>query len=112
RRGARPSRPVAPDPRPGRGLACDPPGHGADPRLRGRAARRERIVLLAHPLALPEADLCRAGRPGLKVAAAYLAPSNLPTVHDPLMLGPWAVPRWVPLAARRWLWRSLGERLI
>ncbi|SFC97915.1 glycosyltransferase [Massilia yuzhufengensis] len=72
----------------------------------------ERIVLLAHPLALPEADLCRAGRPGLKVAAAYLAPSNLPTVHDPLMLGPWAVPRWVPLAARRWLWRSLGERLI
>ena len=24
----------------------------------------ERIVLLAHPLALPEADLCRAGRPG------------------------------------------------
>ncbi|BDT60400.1 rhamnosyltransferase subunit B [Massilia varians] len=72
----------------------------------------ERIVLLAHPLALPEADLCRARRRGLKVAALYLAPSNLPTVHDPLMLGPWPVPRWVPPGARRWLWRRLGEALI
>src|SRR5690348_5217221 len=51
----------------------------------------ERVVMLVHPLALPEADLCRARRPGLKVAAAYLAPSNLPTVHDPLLLGPWTV---------------------
>lgn len=65
----------------------------------------EPCVLLAHPLALPEADLCRALRPGLKIAAAYLAPQNLPTVHDPLLVGPWRVPRWVPLAARRALWR-------
>ncbi|CAN7269245.1 glycosyltransferase [Massilia sp. LjRoot122] len=72
----------------------------------------ERIVLLVHPLALPEADLCRARRPGLKVAAAYLAPSNLPTVHDPLLLGPWPVPRWVPLGLRRWLWRKLANALI
>jgi len=69
-------------------------------------------VLLAHPLALPEADLCRAACPGLKIAAAYLAPSNLPTVHDPLMLGPWRVPRWVPHAARRWLWRRLAASLV
>ncbi|MGI4721181.1 MAG: glycosyltransferase [Janthinobacterium lividum] len=72
----------------------------------------DKVVMLAHPLALPEADLCRAARPGLKVAAAYLAPSNLPTVHDPLLLGPYPVPRWVPLGARRWLWRRLGEALI
>ena len=65
----------------------------------------EQVVLLVHPLALPEADLCRAARPGLKVAAAYLAPQNLPTVHDPLLVGPWRVPPWVPFAARRWLWR-------
>ncbi|WP_020654980.1 glycosyltransferase [Massilia niastensis] len=69
-------------------------------------------VLLAHPLALPEADLCRARQPGLKIAAAYLAPSNLPTVHDPLLLGPWPVPRWVPHGVRRWLWRQAGARLI
>ena len=72
----------------------------------------ERVVMLAHPLALPEADLCRAHRPGLKVAAIYLAPSNIPTVHDPLMLGPYAVPRWVPLGARRWMWRRIGNALI
>ncbi len=72
----------------------------------------ERLVLLAHPLALPEADLCRARRPDLRVAAAYLAPSNLPTVYDPLLLGPYPVPRWVPLGARRWLWRRLAAALI
>jgi rhamnosyltransferase subunit B len=65
----------------------------------------EACVLLVHPLALPEADLCRKRRPGLKIAAAYLAPQNLPTVYDPLLVGPWRVPSWVPLAARRALWR-------
>lgn len=69
-------------------------------------------VLLVHPLALPEADLCRHTRPGLKIAAAYLAPSNLPTVHDPLLLGPWPVPTWVPHGVRRWLWRTLAARFI
>ena len=69
-------------------------------------------VLLAHPLALPEADLCRHARPSLRIAAAYLAPSNLPTVHDPLLLGPWPVPRWVPHGVRRRLWRALAARFI
>ena len=69
-------------------------------------------VLLVHPLALPEADLCRAVRPGVRIAAAYLAPQNLPTVHDPLMVGPWKMPSWVPLAARRWLWRQVARRII
>jgi rhamnosyltransferase subunit B len=75
-------------------------------------SKDEPCVLLAHPLALPEADLCRAARPGLKVAAAYLAPQNLPTVHDPLMFGPWPVPRWVPLGLRRWLLRRLAAAFI
>lgn len=72
----------------------------------------ENCTMLVHPLALPEADLCRAARPGLRIAAAFLAPSNLPTVHDPLMLGPWRVPRWVPHGVRRRLWRMLGARFI
>lgn len=71
-----------------------------------------RCVLLVHPLALPEADLCRAVRPGTKVVAAYLAPSNLPTVHDPLMMGPLMIARWVPFALRRWMWRQVGKRLV
>jgi rhamnosyltransferase subunit B len=72
----------------------------------------EPCVLVLHPLALPQGDLCRARRPGTKVAAAYLAPSNLPTVHDPLLLGPWRVASWVPLAARRALWRWGVRRYI
>ena len=58
-------------------------------------------LLLVHPLALPEADMCRHNRPGLRIAATWLAPSNLPTVHDPLLLGPWPVPTWVPHGVRR-----------
>jgi rhamnosyltransferase subunit B len=69
-------------------------------------------VLVVHPLALPEADLCRAARPDIRIAATYLAPSNLPTIHDPMTLGPLTVPRWVPHAARRWLWSRLGARVI
>ena len=72
----------------------------------------ERCVLVVHPLALPEADLCRAARPGLRVAAAYLAPANLMTVHDPLLVGPWRVPPWVPLGARRAFWRWAVRRFI
>jgi rhamnosyltransferase subunit B len=74
--------------------------------------REEPCMLLVHPLALPEADLCRASRPGIKIAAAYLAPANLMTVHDPLMVGPWRVPAWVPLTARRAFWRWVGRRFI
>jgi rhamnosyltransferase subunit B len=72
----------------------------------------ERCVLLVHPLALPEADLCRAVHPGVSIAAAYLAPANLVTVHDPLLVGPWRVPAWVPLAARRRFWRWVGKRFV
>ncbi|WP_229217286.1 nucleotide disphospho-sugar-binding domain-containing protein [Massilia forsythiae] len=74
--------------------------------------RDERCVLLVHPLALPEADLCRTIHPGLKVAAAYLAPQNLPTIHDPLMAGPWRVPSWVPLGARRWMLRQGVRKIV
>ena len=72
----------------------------------------ERCVLVVHPLALPEADLCRAARPGLRVATAYLAPANLMTVHDPLLVGPWRVPPWVPPGARRAFWRWAVRRFI
>lgn len=80
------------------------------PALIDALAVEKQTVLLAHPLALPEADLCRHAKPDLKVAAAWLAPSNLPTVHDPLLLGP--VPAWVPHGMRRRLWRALAARFI
>ncbi len=77
-----------------------------------RLPRDEPCVIVSHPLALHEALLCRALRPGLRVVLGYLAPSNIPTVHDPLLLGPVKVPRWVPHAVRRWLWRLIGKRLV
>ena len=72
----------------------------------------EPCVLVVHPLALAEADLCRAARPDIRIAAVYLAPSNLPTIHDPLVIGPVTVPTWVPFWARRWLWRRIGASLV
>jgi rhamnosyltransferase subunit B len=88
------------------------PAMAAVPAFMAALPANEHCAMLVHPLALPEADLCRAARPGLRIAAAFLAPSNLPTVHDPLMLGPWRVPRWVPHAVRRRLWRSLAARFV
>lgn len=67
----------------------------------------ERIVMLAHPLALTGAALARAHRPGLRIVAAWLAPANLRTLHDPLLIGPLRIPRWMPLSWRHWLWRRV-----
>lgn len=66
-------------------------------------------LLIAHPLALPEADLIRAAHPGVFVAGAILAPQNLPTVYDPLMVGPHRMPAWVPHSARRLMWKGVGK---
>jgi rhamnosyltransferase subunit B len=68
-----------------------------------------RSLIIAHPLALPEADLIRAAHPGVKVVAGILAPQNLPTVHDPLMVGPRRMPAWVPHGARKLMWRGVDR---
>ena len=72
----------------------------------------EPLVMLAHPLALIGAALSRARRPGLRIVAAWLAPANLRSVHDPLTIGPLRIPRWLPLAWRRWLWRRVDAHLV
>ena len=72
----------------------------------------ERVVMLAHPLALTGAALARAGRPGLRIVAAWLAPANLRSVHDPLLIGPLRIPRWLPLSWRHWLWRRVDAAAI
>lgn len=68
--------------------------------------------LLVHPLLLPAAALARARRPGLRVLAAWLAPQNLRSCHHPMMVGPLRIPRWVPMAWRRALWRRIDRRFI
>lgn len=102
------------------------PGLRELPNVLAQLAPGRRCVIIAHPLALPDAvharDRVRGGRQlatgaqsdGLPVTvvAAYLAPSNIPTVHDPLTLGPFRVPRWLPHGLRRWLWLAVGSRVI
>ncbi len=70
------------------------------------------VALLAHPLALPAAALARAVRPDLRIVAAWLAPANLRSLHDPLTMGPLRIPGWVPLAWRLWLWRRVDAGLV
>ena len=72
----------------------------------------EPLVLLAHPLALVGAALARQRRPGLRIVAAWLAPANLRTVHDPMTFGPLPMPRWMPLAWRHRLWRRVDAGMI
>jgi rhamnosyltransferase subunit B len=71
-----------------------------------------RSLIIAHPLALPEADLIRAAHPGVTIVAGILAPQNLPTVHDPLMAGPHRVPAWVPRGARKLMWRGVSRYVL
>lgn len=69
-------------------------------------------TLVVHPLLLPAAALARARRPGLRVVAAWLAPQNLRTCHDPMMVGPLRIPRWLPMALRQRLWQRVDRRFI
>jgi rhamnosyltransferase subunit B len=66
-----------------------------------------RKVAIAHPFAVPGAAISRECGNIQSIVAAYLAPSNLRTCHDPLTLGPMTVARWVPMSVRRALWRFL-----
>ncbi len=68
----------------------------------------ERCILVAHPLALPGAGLVRAARPDVRIVAAHLAPALLRNCDDPLTVGPLRIPKWVPMAWRRWIWRRVS----
>lgn len=69
----------------------------------------EECVILSHPLLVPAADIARSLRPGLRIVATYLAPSNLCSSHDLLAMGSLPVPGWLPLPWRKTLW-SLAHR--
>lgn len=66
-------------------------------------------VVLCHPILAPLADIARAARPGLRVVSAYLAPSNLCSLQDMLMLGSLPIPRWTPMFWRRLLWQAANR---
>jgi rhamnosyltransferase subunit B len=70
------------------------------------------LIVVGHPFALPAIGMAKEKGLRARVVGAYLAPSNLRTVHDPLQLGDLLVPRWVPLSWRRALWRFVDRRMV
>lgn len=72
----------------------------------------EPVAMLAHPLALAGAALARTRRPSMRIVAAWLAPANLRSLHDPLTIGPLRIPRWMPLAWRRRFWAYADATLV
>ena len=70
-------------------------------------SHRGPLIAIAHPLAIAGAAIAREQGLIQSIVAAYLAPSNIKTCHDPLRIGPHAVPGWVPMGWRRALWRLL-----
>ena len=69
----------------------------------------EACVVLSHPLLVPMAALARSLRPELRIVTACLAPSNVFSSHDMLTAGSSHIPRWVPLAWRKALWRVVDK---
>lgn len=65
--------------------------------------------MIAHPFAVPSAVIALERGFVKSVVAAYLAPSNLRTCHDPLSIGATSVRRWVPMSWRRALWRFVEK---
>lgn len=77
--------------------------------LISQAQRAERCVVLCHPLLVPVAAMAREQQSSLRIVCAYLAPSTLRTIHDPLTVGSLDVPTWVPQPLRRVLWRAIDK---
>lgn len=71
--------------------------------------RLEPLVVFASPLAAG-ARFARDRWPGrIRLLSGYTAPMGLRDVSDPMFLGAWRVPAWLPAPVRRGLWRALDR---
>ena len=67
------------------------------------------LTVLASPLAAG-ARLARARWPErIRLLSGYTAPMGLRSTADPMFLGAWQVPGWMPSVARRGLWTALDR---
>lgn len=74
-----------------------------------QAQSDEPLVVFASPLAAG-ARLAKAQWPDrIRLWSGYTAPMGLRSVDDPMYLGAWRVPSWVPRRTRGWLWRGLDR---
>ncbi|HEX5683914.1 MAG TPA: nucleotide disphospho-sugar-binding domain-containing protein [Ideonella sp.] len=72
-------------------------------------ATGDRWTVLASPLAAG-ARFARERWPDrIRLLSGYTAPMGLRSADDPMFLGAWQVPRWVPPPARRVLWHLLDQ---
>jgi rhamnosyltransferase subunit B len=69
--------------------------------------RNANTVLVANPMAM--GARVAQERLGLPLVTAYTATTMLRTLHDPMTLARWRVPRWMPRAARRTLWHLIDR---
>jgi rhamnosyltransferase subunit B len=72
----------------------------------------ETLIFVCHPLALPSASLVRADRNNIFIVGGYLAPSNIRSSRNPMMLGSLRIPRRVPLFLRHWFWQLVDRYFI
>jgi len=70
-------------------------------------AAQGRCVVIANPVAMG-ARLAH-DKLGLPLVTAYTAATMLRTVHDPMTLAQWRMPRWVPRPLRRAAWALLDR---
>ena len=68
---------------------------------------RERWIVLASPVAMG-ARIAQE-KLGLPLDSLYTAATMLRTVHDPMTLAQWRMPRWLPRHARALAWRLLDR---
>lgn len=73
------------------------------------SASGERLTVLASPLAAG-ARFARERWPHqIRLLSGYTAPMGLRSIEDPMFLGAWRVPPWMPSSGRRMLWRLLDR---
>lgn len=67
------------------------------------------LTVLASPLAVG-ARLARERWPGrIRLLSGYTAPMGLRNTADPMFIGAWRIPGWMPAAARRALWAAVDR---
>jgi rhamnosyltransferase subunit B len=72
-------------------------------------SRNGALTVLASPLAAG-ARLARERWPDrMRLLSGYTAPMGLRSTADPMFLGAWRVPAWMPTIARRGLWSALDR---
>lgn len=72
-------------------------------------SRSEPLSVFASPLAAG-ARLARERWPDrIRLLSGYTAPMGLRSTSDPMFLGSWQVPAWLPSTARQLLWRGLDR---